>query len=399
MKRNNREEDEEIDSDEIPDVVSSDPEEEKEEDNFFSETPEEKRLRLAKEYLERTKKAKDDDDELIEQQLNQDFEEEKGTRFDSINISLSKKEPEPIRYRAHRGQTTSIVLGNGCVFSASKDGSIVNIQLEPRKHKLIGQLSSSVNSIDYHRSRKIIAAGDSSQMVSIFDEEECTLLHSLKGHRGEVTGVVFSQKGTELFSCSYDMNIRVWDIENGNCLTTLFGHQEIVLGIDYCGVCVSCGADRSLRLWKYIEEKQLLFQSSAIRSAIDSISMFNNTYCVTGSQDSKLCLWRLNTKKPIWVVKDPHGPGNWISSVAALRYRNICASGSNDGFVRFWEVKGDKLNPLFSVPLIGYINDMEFSENGEFLAVQVSNEQKLGRWLPSIKEARQGVHIIRLDHN
>ena len=124
--------------------------------------------------------------------------------------------------------------------------------------------------------------------------------------------------------------------------------------------------------------------------------MFNQKYCISGSQDSKLCLWDLTKRKPIWIIKEPHGPGNWITSVAALKYRKLCVSGSYDGFIHFWKIENLKLILFYSIPLKGYINEMKFSDDGKFLAIQVSNEQKLGRWLPIIKEAKQGIYIIKL---
>ena len=48
------------------------------------------------------------------------------------------------------------------------------------------------------------------------------------------------------------------------CFTTSFGHQDKILAIDSLMKerCVTCGArDRSVRMWKIVEESQLLFNA------------------------------------------------------------------------------------------------------------------------------------------
>lgn len=404
MKRRNlKDEDEEIDSDEIPDVVDSDSgDNDDQNDNFFTETPDEKRIRKAKEHLEFIRKQNADNDEEAEKILRADYEEQSGTRFDEIKIQLSKEFPKPIRYRAHRVAPTCICFGPGCIFSGSKDRTVVKIDYDLsnpnyRKHTLVASTKTEVNSIDYQYSRKVLAVGTNDGEVTIYDIEGNESPIILKGHKKPVTGVVFNQKGIEVFSCSDDLNVRVWDSTNGNILHTLFGHQSSVLGLDFCNVLVSCGADRSVRLWKYREDKQLLFLSKKCLQSIEAISLFNNNMCITGSADEQLCLWDLTKKNPQYVLEHAHGHGNPISAIAAFRYRKLFASGSCDGYIRFWEIKDRKILPLFNVKLEGYVVDMKFSERGDFLAVQISYEERLGRWHPTIK-TKQGVYIIKLDH-
>ena len=384
-------EDESIDSDEIPDQSDSKPESD-ESEVFYEETPDEKRLRLARQYIEDMKQAGRDDADVADR-LENDYLEETNQRFASISVTI---EPDVVRYRAHRNRPTAVCFGKNCIFSASKDGSIVRACLEPRKKDDVGQCGCPVLCLAYDRERDLLASGDQRGIVSLWSGEGCVLIQELRSHAKAVTGVAFRAQNKLLFSCSEDMRICVWDSENGNCLATLYGHQMEVVDIDCCGVTVSCGADRTVRMWKYEEEKQFVFHGGGIRASIDCVSMFNNQYCVSGSQDGKLCMWDLSKKKPIATVNDAHGPGNWISSVAALRFRKLFASGSYDGYVRFWKVTDNwKLEEIHKVPLVGHITDMCFSDDGSKLAVQLSSEQRLGRWIPAIK-AKQGVYIIKL---
>ncbi|KAH0789196.1 U3 small nucleolar RNA-interacting protein 2 isoform X2 [Histomonas meleagridis] len=386
--------DEEIDSDEIPDVSDEEPQESEVED-FFTETPEDKKIRLANEYLENLKKNAPETED-IDERLSNDYEEEIGKRFDPIFYS---KTTELQRFRAHdRGRPTCLAIGPGCVFSGAKDGSIVRVNLEPRKKIDIAPPSRvQILCIAYNSKTSQVASGDSSGIISLWDSENGGIVLEMKGHRGGVTGIAFQTKNNQLFSCSYDGTIKVWDCENGNCLSTLFGHQLEPMAIDFCGVAVSCGADRTVRMWKFEEEKQFVYHGTTIKASIDCVSMVNSKYSVSGSQDGNINLWDMSKKKPIATVTNAHGKGYWITAICALRFRKVFASGSYNGTVKFWYITNDnKIEPAFEVQLIGFINDIRFSEKGDFVAVQVSQEMRYGKWIPSIQEARQGVYIIGL---
>lgn len=394
-------EDESIDSDEIPDTSDSESSAgEPQAEEFFTETPEEKKLRLTKEYLAQLER---DAPDAVDERLRNDYEEEIGKRFDAA--AFAAPDPSDIeRFRAHeRGRPTALALGRGCAFSAAKDGSIVRVALTgPRKRTVISSGAGvAVLCIAHDPATGALATGDAAGGIALWDSERGGLLTEFDDvrfrHKRAVTGLALDGRQKQLFSCSCDCTVKVWDTETGGCLTTLYGHQMEPFSLDFCGVAVTSGADRTLRMWKHEEEKQYVYSGSAIKAPIDCVSMFNSECCVTGSQDGVLCLWDLSKKKPLSTVRNAHGEGFWITAVAALRFRRFFATGSYNGVVKFWSVSEDqKITFCFEVPVTGYINDIEFSRDGGFVAVQVSQEQRCGRWLSNIQSARQGVHIIKL---
>ena len=170
------------------------------------------------------------------------------------------------------------------------------------------------------------ASGGTDKIVLIWNAVTCIHLHTFKGHKDAVSvsnidtviiitiilcrlffsitvyysmnfiyyenfitvffqGLVFQISTHELFSCSLDRTVKVWNVDELTYVETLyvkreccvlslknllssvsvicrFGHQDVITSID----CLSKerpitagGNDRTLRVWKLIEESQLVY--------------------------------------------------------------------------------------------------------------------------------------------
>jgi hypothetical protein len=65
-----------------------------------------------------------------------------------------------------------------------------------------------------------------------------------------------------LLSASFDRTVKLWSLDDGAYVDTLFGHQSQVLAVDVLRNerAVSCGHDHTCRVWKIPEETQLVFR-------------------------------------------------------------------------------------------------------------------------------------------
>ena len=67
----------------------------------------------------------------------------------------------------------------------------------------------------------------------------------------------------QLFSCSSDKQVKVWDVESRSYVETLFGHQDTVQAIDANTrerAITAGGRDNTIRIFKIPEETQLLYR-------------------------------------------------------------------------------------------------------------------------------------------
>lgn len=169
------------------------------------------------------------------------------------------------------------------------------------------------------------------------------------------------------------------------CQETLYGHADEVVDIAALAQerCVTVGSrDRTARLWKVVEESQLVFRggggekkpkgsnidpkSLALENSMDRVAMLDDDLFVTGSQNGSISLWSLTKKKPLFSVPRAHGlesplrpeeasaeqtpdpkvvppeQPRWITALRTLPYSDVILSGSWDGHVRLWKLSDDK---------------------------------------------------------
>ncbi|RWS12298.1 U3 small nucleolar RNA-interacting protein 2-like protein [Dinothrombium tinctorium] len=394
-----------------------------ESESEIEETAQEKKVRLAKKYLEnieRQEKERLDDnlvDEAVNARLKDEVLEKSGYLFKRIANTYLPPNEDDIRYlkNGHKLPVTCVCVSNDSlyIYSASKDCSIIKWCLNTgKKIKIIpgGRKgtekshvghSACVNCLAISSDDKFLASGCDNKVINIWNPETMELLKSFSGHRDVVTGVAFRKSTHTLYSCSRDKSVKVWNLDEMIYVETLFGHQEPITAIDSLlreRTITAGGRDRSIRVWKIIEESQLIFEGH--NGSIDCVKLIDENHFVSAGEDGSICLWDTSKKKPVTEVPHAHGAttstSNWISSLAVLVNSDLFASGSNDGVIRFWKCSDfKKIDEMFIVSAIGFVNCMQFSANGEYLVAAIGQEHRLGRWW-RLKEAKNSVIIIPL---
>ncbi|XP_069500132.1 U3 small nucleolar RNA-interacting protein 2 isoform X2 [Ambystoma mexicanum] len=398
------------------------------EDEEIEETPQEKKLRLAKQYLEQLReqeeeKAEDEafGQDLVAGRLEEEVMEQKGKLQRLIAKDVQPPDPAEIRLlRGHQRPVTCLVISpdDKHVFSASKDCSIIKwdivsgrkLHTIPRGKKgtedrHIGH-TAHVLCMAISSDCKFLATGDRNKLIMIWDPSLCQHLHKFTGHRDAVSGLSFRKGTHQLYSASHDRSIKVWNVAENAYVETLFGHQDVITGLDSLSRerCVTAGGrDGTVRVWKIAEESQLVFHGHG--GSIDCIHLINEEHMVSGADDGSVALWSVSKKKPLALARKAHGVRGeegleqpyWISAVAAMLNSDIVATGSHSGNLRLWScgLGFRSLQPLFDIPLIGFVNSLQFSNAGDFLVVGAGQEHRLGRWW-RIKEAKNGLYIIPL---
>lgn len=73
----------------------------------------------------------------------------------------------------------------------------------------------------------------------------------LIGHKNSINSLCYLEYKKNLFSCSKDMTIKIWDLENLRCTNTLYRqHNSIIYGIIICNNdLISCSNDKTINVY------------------------------------------------------------------------------------------------------------------------------------------------------
>ncbi|KAF2015927.1 hypothetical protein BU24DRAFT_422237 [Aaosphaeria arxii CBS 175.79] len=364
------------------------------------ETAAEKRLRLAERYLDNIKNevtedtigfdAADIDRDLIAERLIEDVAESKGKIYRSIAAELDVQGASHTFGKLGRDRNiTGCAVHLPYAWTISKDMVVAKWEIADPKTYSPDATQSSTNftprkapkrviwkkgnknkvkehgfqghtgriiSIAVSDSGKFLATGDETARLIIWDAETLTLRKVFTQHRAAVTSLSFRRGTEQLFSASADRTIKIWSLSELAYIETLFGHQDTV--IDIAGgletnqeTCVSVGGrDRTARLWKVVEENQLVFRGGGgsarhkgmeklrkgrfgakvddeedaekaggapeedddapiayTEGSIDCVALLDGQLFVTGSDNGSLSLWSVQRKKALFTLPLAHG--------------------------------------------------------------------------------------------
>jgi len=365
------------------DAEDSEPEE-------VEETAEEKRLRVAKQYLDRVKaqaadlgsdeegEEEDDEDGEVHRQsgglealqdrisarLQKDFMEGAGhlTRRIAQRLVLPERVAGQGAYgegktlRGHRLSVTGVALtaDDATGFSVSKDGAVLRWDIETQKRAkmlLPGEGGGSEGkgpdwAIKQQRRQsgafrsmlavavssdgRYLAAGGGSRAVHIWDVRTSQCIKSFASHKDSISSLAFREGEPTLYSASFDRTIKIWSLSEMAYVDTLFGHQSEILSIDTRRAerCVSSANDHTCRVWKIPEESQLVFRGHS--ASIDCCCYITSSEWASGAADGSVALWSPTRKKPVFMCRDAHGLPEDGGEEPAIR----AAVGSASGWVQ-----------------------------------------------------------------
>ncbi|KAK9499793.1 hypothetical protein O3M35_002763 [Rhynocoris fuscipes] len=184
----------------------------------------------------------------------------------------------------HKGPVSrlAINLNSTILASGGSDSSIRiwDLQYNCCKHKLIG-LTGVVSVLEYFRRDNIdylFGAADDTN-IHVWDVESGVEVLTLVGHYSTVTGVVISQEGNHVASCSRDKVIILWDFKTGRQLHVIpvFESVESLVFLPKKfivpesekkvsgGLCVATGGEKGvIRIWDVCNVSELYCQQNSL---------------------------------------------------------------------------------------------------------------------------------------
>jgi ribosomal RNA-processing protein 9 len=126
-----------------------------------------------------------------------------------------------------------------------------------------GGHTNQVYSIAVSSDGRFLASGGMDNKIRIWDAQNNKLLDTFSGHRDFITGLSFRFGSHQLFSASNDRTVKVWNCDDMAYIDTLYGHQSPITAVDSLTRerCVTSSSDKTVRVWKVVEETQMVFRA------------------------------------------------------------------------------------------------------------------------------------------
>ncbi|KAF9347858.1 hypothetical protein BGX34_002841, partial [Mortierella sp. NVP85] len=141
-----------------------------------------------------------------------------------------------------------------CEFCSGIDHSgLLKIhQLEGLAQLIQGPNQDHLSADDLVKILGLLFVGFFDGNISVYLTSTWERTRMLSGHNDMVRRIVFSSKGDQIASASYDTTVQLWDRDTGSQLHVLQDHKSVVYGVAYSpkGDLVASGAaDMTVRIW------------------------------------------------------------------------------------------------------------------------------------------------------
>lgn len=260
----------------------------------------------------------------------------------------------------------------------------VNFRDAELSQSIFSESLNSAMSIDLSPDGQIVAVGDSTGLIYLWQIATTQLLATFVGHTSWVWCVAFSPDGRQLASSGSDTSVRLWDVQSSQCLWVAAEHAGCVWSVTFSPDghrLASASDDQTVRVWNLQGDCLQILQGHTKNVYSVHFSPDNQTLA-SGSKDESVRIWNTSSGTCLNVLQG-HGEG-----VHCVRYSpngQLLASGSFDGSIRLWHgqtVTSNHPSRVSSTVLSGHTScvwGMAFSSDGRILATG-SDDGTLRLW-------------------
>ncbi|EDR27079.1 U3 small nucleolar RNA-interacting protein, putative [Entamoeba dispar SAW760] len=389
--------------------------------NHSNEDTDKQRLSMAQKHIEDIKKEHErlmvgiTDEEtkpksVLETLFNESIDQSKKQTSVSDDLHLSSTVITKTTRHLNKACTAVKINKNeqNKVYVASLNGKIMIYDLINNQY--CGELTvpcidktkirPEILSLAISHDNKYIVATTKNHHILIYDCSNNQLLGTLKGHQDIVTSCVFRDGTYELYSCSYDRSVKVWNIENISLMDTLYGHRSNINCIDALSKerCVTGSSDKSIRIFKVSEESQLIYNAY---NEIECVSLLNETTYIAGSFDGTLSVYIVSKKTPKYILEAAH---KQVTALCTIQYSDVIFSGGVEGIVKMWKINipsSFKSSETLSLELLGEVNvggcvnSIDVTKDHSAIVCAIGKRYRLGDWNKT-ENAVNGISIVKL---
>jgi WD40 repeat protein len=244
-------------------------------------------------------------------------------------------------------------------------------------------LFSGFNCIDYSDDGKSIASGGDDKKISIWEIETGNKIVTLSGHQGKITDLKFAPNDTILISSDSKGKICFWqwhrdrDIDNKivHEIDTKSGVTAIAIHRDL-SILASSHIDKKVRIWDLQTYESINTLSGHSLAVTDLQFSPISSLLASASQDRIVKIWRIDN----WELKYSLMGHNWaVKTVAFNSDASILASAGDGKDIKIWDLTTHQILRNLS----GHswsISRVTFLPNSANLLLSTSWDKKIKLW-------------------
>lgn len=228
-------------------------------------------------------------------------------------------------------------LSDNSPISVSRDGTVRQWCEDASAIILYNSATSGfVNAVEYISGFDVIALGGQEAIIYLIlpnlpNQEP---KYALVGHEGNVCNLHFLAAHNQLISSSWDGTARVWSMSDYSQVFELKGHNlpvwdAIVIGDKHF---VTCGADKTIRIWEGNKEVQVLHGHTDVVRALVKIGP---GLIASAANDGDIKIWDLRAADCVFTIK---AHSLFIYDLAWNEEHRTLASSGEDRSVRLWAI-------------------------------------------------------------
>ena len=179
-----------------------------------------------------------------------------------------------------------------------------------------------------------LASGSLDNTIKIWNIENGECIRTLTGHSNWVISVELISQN-RLASGSLDNTIKIWNIDNGECIRTLTGHRNFVSSVELISQnrLASGSLDKTIKIWN-IDNGECFRTLTGHINCVSSVEIISPNRLASGSADKTIKIWNIDNGECIQTLT---GHINCILSVELIS-PNRLASGSRDNTIKIWNI-------------------------------------------------------------
>lgn len=230
--------------------------------------------------------------------------------------------------------------------------------------------NSTVTAIDFDTEGANLILGCSEDFACrVWGLADQRLRHTLTGHGAKVFCAKFITS-TLIASGSQDRTLKSWDLQNRQCVRTLFAGSKChdLVALDASGSLISGHFDKKIRFWDARNDSARC--ELQLQAAITSLSINREKQLLLAcSRDDTLKLIELRENRVIQTFNhdDFKVVSDTVKAVLSPDCAYVCAGG-NDGSIFIWNVSTGKIEKVLNKEHGSIINAVAWHPEGRYIA-------------------------------